>query len=97
MAFFRKTHCCTNLIDFYQRIGALPMIRFHRHIHFRDEGGKRYDLYGMPGLPARLAPAGFQVLANGRTIGNHRPPRVTKSGLSVDLSLSYFLLVPVGA
>src|SRR5438045_6410914 len=27
--------CCTNLIDFYQRIGALRMIRFHRHIHFR--------------------------------------------------------------
>src|SRR5262252_4131883 len=32
--------CCTNLIDFYRRIGVLPKIRFHDAIHFRDETGR---------------------------------------------------------
>src|SRR5436309_2518743 len=27
--------CCTNLIDFYRRIGALHLIRFERNIRFR--------------------------------------------------------------
>src|SRR4051812_17433973 len=46
--------CCTNLIDFYRRIGVLSKIRFHSAIHFRDETGTRYDLSGMNGLPAPL-------------------------------------------
>jgi zeta-carotene desaturase len=46
--------CCTNLIDFYRRIGAADKINFHRAIHFRDERGARHDLYGMPNLPAPL-------------------------------------------
>ncbi len=46
--------CCTNLIDFYRRIGADSLIRFHRDIHFRDERGRRYDLFGIGGLPAPL-------------------------------------------
>jgi zeta-carotene desaturase len=46
--------CCTNLIDFYRRIGVLSRIQFHPAIHFRDERGKRYDLAGTSGLPAPM-------------------------------------------
>src|SRR5438034_9250081 len=46
--------CCTNLIDFYKRIGASDRIHWHRAIHFRDDRGRRHDLWGMPGLPAPL-------------------------------------------
>jgi squalene-associated FAD-dependent desaturase len=46
--------CCTNLIDFYRRIGALDRVRFHRTIHFRDEHGERHDLYGIEGVPAPI-------------------------------------------
>ncbi len=45
--------CCTNLLDFYGRIGATDLIRFERTIHFRTAGGRRYDLGGMR-LPAPL-------------------------------------------
>jgi len=72
--------CCTNLIDFYQRTGALApsseiknqkskiknLIQFERTIHFRDEKGTRFDLYGVPNVPAplNLAPslAAFSAL-----------------------------------
>ncbi|HEX3356881.1 MAG TPA: hydroxysqualene dehydroxylase HpnE [Tepidisphaeraceae bacterium] len=58
--------CCTNLIDFYRRIGAEALIRFHRAIHFRDETGRRFDLFGVKQFPApfHLAPAlaGFSAL-----------------------------------
>src|SRR5580765_7099848 len=46
--------CCTNLIDFYKRTGATDRIEWHRAIHFRDEQGRRHDLWGMRGLPAPL-------------------------------------------
>src|SRR5438874_4406967 len=46
--------CCTNLINFYRRIGAARLIRFERSIHFRDARGGRYDLFGVRGLPAPL-------------------------------------------
>src|SRR2546422_4547544 len=46
--------CCTNLIDFYRRVGALDKIRFERTIHFRDARGKRYGLFGINGVPAPL-------------------------------------------
>ena len=46
--------CCTNLIDFYHRIGSLHLIRFDRTIHFRDGSGRRSDLGGVRGLPAPL-------------------------------------------
>jgi zeta-carotene desaturase len=44
--------CCTNLIDFYRRLGVLDRIGFHRAIHFRDERGRRFDLAGTSGVPA---------------------------------------------
>ncbi|MEA2734637.1 MAG: hypothetical protein QOE14_1088, partial [Humisphaera sp.] len=46
--------CCTNLIDFYRRIGASSLIRFDRTIHFRDGVGRRSDLSGISWLPAPL-------------------------------------------
>jgi hydroxysqualene dehydroxylase len=44
--------CCTNLLDFYRRMGVAHLIRFERKIHFRDASGKRFDLFGVRGLPA---------------------------------------------
>ncbi len=51
--------CCTNLIDFYRRLGVLDRIQYHRTVHFVDASGRRYDLFGIPGLPApfHLGPA----------------------------------------
>lgn len=44
--------CCTNLIDFYRRIGASDRIHFQKTIHFLDGNGKRHDLWGLQSLPA---------------------------------------------
>src|SRR6204780_4045205 len=44
--------CCTNLLDFYKRLGVQHLIKFEKAIHFRDDQGKRHDLYATPGLPA---------------------------------------------
>lgn len=51
--------CCTNLVDFYRRLGVDHLLRFERTIHFRDAHGGRHDLWGVAGLPAplHLAPA----------------------------------------
>src|SRR5438270_4197870 len=46
--------CCTNLLDFYRRLGVLDRIRYERTVHFVDESGRRFDLSGMPGMPAPL-------------------------------------------
>jgi squalene-associated FAD-dependent desaturase len=46
--------CCTNLLDFYRRIGASDLIRFDRTIHFRDSHGGRHDLWGIRNWPAPL-------------------------------------------
>src|SRR5438270_4931005 len=46
--------CCTNLIDFYRRLGTLHLIRFERTVHFRGPGGRRHDLWGVDGWPAPL-------------------------------------------
>jgi squalene-associated FAD-dependent desaturase len=59
--------CCTNLLDFYRRIGAADRIRFEPAIHFIDETGRRQDLFGVRRLPAplHLGPAllGFGLLS----------------------------------
>jgi zeta-carotene desaturase len=58
--------CCTNLIDFYRRVGTLPLIRFERTVHFREPAGRRHDLFGVEGWPAPLhlgpSMAGFELL-----------------------------------
>jgi squalene-associated FAD-dependent desaturase len=46
--------CCTNLIDFYRRIGATDKIRFERTIRFATADGRRRGLTGTRGLPAPL-------------------------------------------
>jgi squalene-associated FAD-dependent desaturase len=46
--------CCTNLVDFYRRIGAVDHIRYDRVIRFMDPDGRAYGLSGTPGLPAPL-------------------------------------------
>src|SRR5579872_7421091 len=46
--------CCTNLLDFYRRLGVEHLIRFERTIRFVDPKGNRYGLSGTRGLPAPL-------------------------------------------
>jgi squalene-associated FAD-dependent desaturase len=46
--------CCTNLLDFYRRLGVEHLIKFERTIRFVDPQGNRYGLTGTRGLPAPL-------------------------------------------
>jgi zeta-carotene desaturase len=46
--------CCTNLLDFYRRIGATNRIEFDRSVRFFDSQGAAYALRAAPGLPAPL-------------------------------------------
>lgn len=46
--------CCTNLLDFYRRLGVDHRIRYERSVHFVNESGQRFDLTGVRGLPAPL-------------------------------------------
>jgi zeta-carotene desaturase len=46
--------CCTNLLDFYRRLGVQDLIRFERTIRFVDPRGHAYGLSGTRGLPAPL-------------------------------------------
>lgn len=59
--------CCTNLRDFYRRIGADHLIRYDRTITFMTEDGRPHELFGVRGLPAPLhlgpAFAGFSLLS----------------------------------
>jgi squalene-associated FAD-dependent desaturase len=51
--------CCTNLLDLYARLGVADRIGWEKTVHFLDPKGRRYDLYGVDGLPSplHLAPA----------------------------------------
>lgn len=44
--------CCTNLIDFYQRMGVADRICWESTIHFVDGGGQSHRLSANAGLPA---------------------------------------------
>jgi len=57
--------CCTNLLDFYRRLGVSHLIRLERTIHFVDADAKRFELRGTPGLPAplHLGPSMLQFAA----------------------------------
>src|SRR4051794_16388901 len=46
--------CCTNLIDFYRRLGASDLIRWERTILFLYATGARPVLFGIDALPAPL-------------------------------------------
>jgi squalene-associated FAD-dependent desaturase len=58
--------CCTNLLDFYRRLGVAERIQFENAIHFLDGEGSSFNLFGVRGLPAplHLGPAflGFTAL-----------------------------------
>lgn len=58
--------CCTNLRDLYKRLNVADRIEYHRRVHFLDSRGRRFDLWGVSGLPAplHLGPAmlGFSAL-----------------------------------
>ena len=36
--------CCTNLADFYRRVGAADQIRYYDRLYFADAGGRRYSI-----------------------------------------------------
>jgi squalene-associated FAD-dependent desaturase len=36
--------CCTNLADFYKRVGAADRIRYYDRLHFADARGRRYSI-----------------------------------------------------
>jgi squalene-associated FAD-dependent desaturase len=46
--------CCTNLLDFYRRVGVSNLIRWEPIVHFVDGHGTRHDLSGSKRLPAPL-------------------------------------------
>lgn len=46
--------CCTNLLDFYRRVGVAHLIRWEPTVHFVDGQGARHDLSGSKRLPAPL-------------------------------------------
>jgi len=50
--------CCTNLMDFYRRIGAEHLIRWERTVNFVDGSGGVHTLAGSRMLPAPLHLAG---------------------------------------
>src|SRR4051812_33492542 len=68
--------CCTNLIDFYRRLGVLDRIQYQRVVYFVAPTGRRYDLFGIRGLPApfHLGPAmlRFGALSWGQRISASR-------------------------
>jgi zeta-carotene desaturase len=45
--------CCTNLIDFYRRIGAENLVRWYGRLTFLEPGGRRSEI-GSSWLPAPL-------------------------------------------
>src|SRR6202167_5174685 len=46
--------CCTNLADFYRRVGAGEKIRFYDHLYFADARGRRSTMQASSLFPAPL-------------------------------------------
>jgi squalene-associated FAD-dependent desaturase len=61
--------CCTNLMDFYARLGVADLIHWDRTVHFVDAHGRRHDLYGSRHLPAPLHLASSMSRFNALTWG----------------------------
>jgi squalene-associated FAD-dependent desaturase len=89
--------CCTNLADFYRRVGAASKIKFFDRLVLQDPQGRRGDMHGGI-LPAPLHLTGsflaFSPLSLKDKIGiarafvsilfsGGRPPEVNESGLSM--------------
>jgi squalene-associated FAD-dependent desaturase len=57
--------CCTNLADFYRRVGAWDKIRFYERMSFVDKTGRRFGIGPTAFLPPPLhmAPSFFRFAA----------------------------------
>jgi squalene-associated FAD-dependent desaturase len=68
--------CCTNLLDFYRRLGVSHLIHYERTVHFVGPDGRHYGLSGIRGLPAPLhlgpSMAGFAALTLGERVAVSR-------------------------
>jgi squalene-associated FAD-dependent desaturase len=77
--------CCTNLADFYSRVGAAGKIRFYDRLYFVDAQGRRSTMESSP-LPApmHLAPSFLLFsslnLADKRSIANAMMAIATAGG-----------------
>ena len=50
--------CCTNLADFYRRVGASGKIRFYDRLYFADAAGRRSTIEASPlPPPLHMAPS----------------------------------------
>jgi squalene-associated FAD-dependent desaturase len=63
--------CCTNLADFYSRVGASEKIRFYDRLYFADAEGQRSSIEAAP-LPAPLHMAPSFLLFRALTLADKR-------------------------
>src|ERR1700720_43286 len=63
--------CCTNLADFYRRVGASEKIRFYDRLYFADGAGRRSEIQASP-LPPPLHMAPSFLLFDGLTLADKR-------------------------
>ncbi|HZC47285.1 MAG TPA: FAD-dependent oxidoreductase, partial [Candidatus Acidoferrum sp.] len=63
--------CCTNLADFYRRVGASEKIRFYDRLYFVDGAGRRSEIQASP-LPPPLHMAPSFLLFDALTLADKR-------------------------
>ena len=63
--------CCTNLADFYRRVGAEDKIRFYDRLYFADKQGRRSTIEASP-LPPPLHMAPSFLLFSALTLADKR-------------------------
>lgn len=63
--------CCTNLADFYRRVGASKKIRFYDRLYFVDAVGRRSEIEAAP-LPPPLHMAPSFLLFDALTLADKR-------------------------
>src|SRR5215469_10657540 len=63
--------CCTNLADFYRRVGASEKIRFYDRLYFVDREGRRSEIQASP-LPSPLHMAPSFLLFDALTLADKR-------------------------
>jgi len=63
--------CCTNLADFYRRLGASGKIRFYDRLYFADAEGRRSEIQASP-LPPPLHMAPSFLLFDALTLADKR-------------------------
>jgi squalene-associated FAD-dependent desaturase len=72
--------CCTNLADFYRRVGASERIHFYDQLYFADRNGRRWTIEGSR-LPPPLHMAPSFAFFGGLTLGDKRS--IAKAMLSI--------------